>query len=103
MCQFPLQRSSSHGVHPAATIPTRPARISATRLINKERAPECVRWNVAQRPWSEILTEVCRQLFADLVERPRLARYTVNGDANPHYNVVCEEVANNIEDHLTGG
>jgi hypothetical protein len=27
--------------------------------------------------------EVCRQLFADLVERPRLARYSLNGDAHP--------------------
>ena len=34
--------------------------------------------------------EVCRQLFADLVERPRLARYPVNGDAHPRDNVAGE-------------
>jgi hypothetical protein len=34
--------------------------------------------------------EVCRQLFADLVERPRFARYPVNGDAHPHDNVAGE-------------
>jgi hypothetical protein len=34
--------------------------------------------------------EVCRQLFADLVERPRLTRYTVNGDAHPRDHVAGE-------------
>jgi hypothetical protein len=49
-----------------------------------------VRWHVAQRSWSEVFMKVCRQFFADLVERPGLARYPVYGDAHPRDNVAGE-------------
>jgi hypothetical protein len=45
---------------------------------------------MAQRSWPEVFMEVRRQFVADLVERPRLARYSVNGDAHPHDNIAGE-------------